>query len=96
MWDSHKLRIEGFSPIQLFSLGIEELKRLSFMNEKNYTELQHFHIDPELVNTLQNDCIKGVRGVKVPSIVSPSHDTVAQLRDHYPTTDITFENSVEI
>jgi hypothetical protein len=63
------------------------------MNEKNYTEMQHFHIDPELVNTLQNDCIKGVRGVKVPSIVSPSHDTVAQLRD--PTTDITFENSVE-
>lgn len=94
MWDSHKLRTKGFSPIQLFSLRIEELKRQSLINEKNYTEVQHFHIDPELVNTIQNDCIKGVRGVKVPGIASPSHDTVAQLRDNYPTIDLPFENSV--
>ena len=66
------------------------------MNGKNYTELQNVHIDPELVSTIQNDCIKGVCGVKVPGIVSPSHDIVVQLRDHYRTTDITFENSVEI
>ncbi|XP_045029468.1 uncharacterized protein LOC116926095 [Daphnia magna] len=95
MWDSHKLRTEGLSPIQLFTLGIEELKRRSLVDGKSYTELQQFDADMQLVNTIQNHCIRGVRGVKVPDIVCPSEDTLAELRNHFPITKITFENSVE-
>lgn len=95
MWDSHKLRTEGLSPIQLFTLGIEELKRRSLVDGKSYTELQQFDVDMQLVNTIQNHYIRGVRGVKVPDIVCPSEDTLAELRNHFPITKITFENSVE-
>jgi hypothetical protein len=46
MWDSHKLRIEGFSPIQLFSLGIEELKRLSYHERKELYRVAAFSYRP--------------------------------------------------
>jgi hypothetical protein len=96
MWDSHKLRTEALTPIQLFTLGIEELKRRSLVNGKDYTELQQFHVDTELVSIIQNHCIKGVRGVQVPRVISPPKDTLAELRQLYPITDITFNNSVEM
>jgi hypothetical protein len=96
MWDSHKLRTEALTPIQLFTLGIEELKRRSLVNGKDYTELQQFHVDTELVSIIQNHCIKGVRGVQVPRVISPPEDTLAELRQLYPITDITFNNSVEM
>ena len=96
MWDSHKLRTEALTPIQLFTLGIEELKRRSLVNGKDYTELQQFHVDTELVSIIQNHCIKGVRGVQVPRVISPPEDTFAELRQLYPIADITFNNSVEM
>jgi hypothetical protein len=79
MWDSHKLRTEALTPLQLFTLGIEELKRRSLVNGKDYTELQQFHVDTELVSIIQNHCIKGVRGVQVPRVISPPEDTLCQF-----------------
>ena len=96
MWDSHKLRTEALTPLQLFTLGIEELKRRSLVNGKDYTELQQFHVFTELVSIIQNHCIKGVRGVQVPRVMSPPEDTFAELRQLYPIADITFNNSVEM
>nr|CAH0108038.1 unnamed protein product [Daphnia galeata] len=40
MWDCHRLRTEGLSPNQLFTLGIEDLRRRSKKERKNFTELE--------------------------------------------------------
>lgn len=99
MWDCHRLRTEGLSPNQLFTLGIEDLRRRSKKERKDFTELEqgisvshrkfvHKMIYKEVKHNYER--------IRVPRIICPltrkQHFNICEL---FPVHEINSSNARE-